>query len=296
MELRHLRYFVAVARRGSFVKAAEALNISQPPLSRQIRELENEIGTELLDRSGKRSRMTLAGEYFLSAAESILEGLAASCRTAKIIGDSRTGDLKIGCVTFLLETVLLPLLGEFRENFPGTKLDIMSMSTEEQQRALRAGSIDVGIVGSWMDDPELDFSILIDECLSLVFPPGYCRGNDIAACMRRLSTLPFVTMSSAVAPGLRNWLEKVGGEYGHSLEAGLECNDASVIIKLVASGLGWSIVPIFMVPDADLGGVGTIELPQGISFGLCRRPAPLSSQGEAFCELALHHFGKVSKS
>ncbi len=116
--------------------------------------------------------MTLAGEYFLSAAESILEGLAASCRTAKIIGDSRTGDLKIGCVTFLLETVLLPLPGEFRKNFPGTKLDNMSMSIEEQQRATALGE---GRVHHLAASPPVYVTSVHQSCLSGVVDDRIAR-------------------------------------------------------------------------------------------------------------------------
>jgi DNA-binding transcriptional LysR family regulator len=290
MELRHLRYFVAVAKHRSFVKAAESLHISQPPLSRQIHELEREIGTVLFERRGNKTIPTRAGEYFHIEAARLLEGIAGACRTARIIGDARLGDLKIGCVSFLLETRILPFLGEFRRLHPETKLHLMCMSTEEQQGALLSGTIDIGFVGSWIEDAGLFYESLISENLSLIFPPGSCAGTDAPECFGLLQGLPLIAVSSSLAPGLRNRLDEVYGEYGFQPAVGLECNDASVIINLVTAGLGWSIVPDFDVGKAKDAGVGILGLPQKITFGICRRRAPLSESGEAFCVLARSHF------
>jgi len=290
MELRHLRYFVAVAREGGFVKAAEALHISQPPLSRQVRELEREVGTRLLERSGSGTVPTLAGEYFLAESERILDDVAAMSRSARSIGEAKDGDLRIGCVSFILETELLPFLGRFREEWPEARLEILSMSTEAQARALQSGAIDVGFARSWIDDETLVFEALREERLVLIYPSALHEGEDLGACMERLRDQPLIAMSVAEAPGLRRRFDEICGDFGFKPDVRWECNDSSVIVKLVASGLGWSIVPSFMVPAGGEAGIASLALPHTLTFGLCRRRAPLSPTGEALCALARQHF------
>ena len=214
MELRHLRYFLAVAKNLSFVKAAEALNISQPPLSRQIQELEEEIGIPLFDRRSHKTTLTKAGEYLMVEAERQLERLEAIYRTAKNIGDKGSPNLKIGCVSFLLFSVLPEFLEKFRASFPEIKLEIFVMSTEEQEHALRTKAIDVGFARAWIGEEGLVFEPLMEEKLAVIFPFGRAKAKDPAECMAGLVDLPFLTVSHSVAPGLTERLVAICGDYG----------------------------------------------------------------------------------
>jgi len=290
MELRHFRYFLAVAKSLSFVKAAEVLHISQPPLSRQIQEFEEEIGTPLFDRKSHKTTLTKAGEYLSVEAERTLEHLEAICRTAKGIGDVGPSSIKIGCVSFLLYSVLPPFLEIFRKSVPEIKLEILVMSTEEQETALRSKAIDLGFARSWIKEEGIIFEPLMEEKLALVFPAGSTKAGDAKDCMADLERLPMITLSQSVAPGLTERLIAICTKYGCRPTVGFESGDSYSIIKLVASGLGWSIVPNLEFEDARVEGVTSIPLSQTIILGLCFHDKDLFEHEKKFIALAEKYF------
>ena len=290
MELRHLRYFLAVARNLSFVKAAESLHISQPPLSRQIQEFEEEIGTPLFDRKSHKTVLTKAGEYLKVEIEHSLDRLESICRTAKNIGDSGPANLKIGCVSFLLYSVMPPFLEKFHASFPYIKLEIMVLSTEEQETALRTRAIDIGFARSWINEEGLVFEPIMEEKLALVFPAGAGSTSDPGSCMASLENLPLLTISHSAAPGLTERLLAICNEYGCHPTLGFESNDSYSIIKLVASGMGWSIVPNLEYQEASIAGVASLPLAQTIILGLCYHDTDLTEQEKKFIILAENYF------
>ena len=290
MELRHLRYFLAVAKNLSFVKAADSLHISQPPLSRQIQEFEEEIGTPLFDRRSHRTALTKAGEYLKVEVERNLERLDAMCRNAKRIGDAGPTNLRIGCVSFLLYSLLPPFLEKFRSAFPEIKLEIFVMSTEEQEPALRSKAIDIGFARSWIHEDELVFEPLLEEKLALIYPTGSAADRDPKSCMASLAGLPFLTISHSAAPGFTNRLLEICAAYGCRPTVGLESNDSYSIVKLVASGMGWSLVPNLEYQEAGVAGVESIPLSETIILGLCYRDAELLESERKFIGLAESHF------
>jgi len=290
MELRHFRYFLAVAKNLSFVKAAEFLNISQPPLSRQIQELEKEIGTPLFDRKSHKTVLTKAGEYLLVEADRCLERLETICRTAKNIGDAGPTSLKIGCVSFLLYSVLPPFLEAFQAAFPEIKLEIFILSTEEQETAFRSRAIDIGFARSWIHEDGIVFEPLLEERLALIFPAGVNKYTDPKKCISELSSLPLITFPHSIAPGLTDRLMAICEGYGVRPNVGFESNDSYSIIKLVASNLGWSIVPNLEYEEATISGVASIPLDETIILGLCYHDADLYENERKFIALAESYF------
>lgn len=269
MELRYLRYFAEVANNLSFVKAADSLHVSQPTISRQIQELADEIGTPLFTRDGNRTALTQAGEYFKIEVDHILEHLEAAARTAKILGGGNARTIRIGCVNFFIETVVLPLLEGYRELCPDVRIEILAMSTESQLKALRSGAIDVGFVRELGRDEKVNFDFLFLERLSLVFPRAAYEGDDVKECLERLSAYHFVALAASVSPVLAERLLSACSEYGIRPEAKLESSDAHSILSIVSAGLGWSIVPKLCLRDIPAAAVGAIDLPQTIDIGLC---------------------------
>jgi DNA-binding transcriptional LysR family regulator len=292
MELRHLRYFLAVAKNLSFVKAADSLHISQPPLSRQIREFEEEIGTPLFDRKSHKTVLTKAGEYLMVEIERNLERLEAICRTAKSIGDTGATSLKIGCVSFLLYSILPPFLEKFRSAFSDIKLEIFVMSTEEQETALRSKAIDLGFARSWISEEDLVFEPLMEEKLALIYPTGSSAVTDPKSCMANLAGLPFLTISHSAAPGFTGRLLEICEGYGSKPTVGLESNDSHSIVKLVASGMGWSLVPNLEYEESGVAGVDSIPLSETIILGLCYRDADLLEPEKKFIALAESYFSE----
>jgi DNA-binding transcriptional LysR family regulator len=295
MELRHLRYFSAVARCLSFSKAAEELHISQPPLSRQIQGLERELGVVLFDRSGKAIELTKAGEYLKIEVERILDSVDIVARTVKVIGEVEASSLRIGCVNFLMYSTLPPFFELVRERDPDMKLELSVMSTEAQEKAIRSGAIDIGFVRSGIGDEKLVFEPLSEERLAIIFPSSTRLSDDPTACIESLRYSSFITISPTTAPGLAEKVQSVCAGYGCVPNVGYVCSDAYSIIKLVSSGLGWSIVPDLAYRDAAIAGVSVVMLPQTMVLGLCHGKAFLSERETRFIALAKEFFAERAR-
>lgn len=289
MELRHIRYFVAVGKCLSFTKAAEMLHVSQPPLSRQIQEFEEELGVALFDRTGRKTSLTAAGAYLLEEAQRLLEGIEAACRNARAVAEgART--LNVGCVNFFFNTRLAPCIEEIRRIIPIMKLELRVMSTEAQERALMSGAIDVGFARSWIREPGLVFEPVAEESLVLVFSGSFgLEGLPVGECVGRLSERPFIAMGGATAPGLAEAIAKACSRYGFEPKPAYECDDAFSVMGLVSSGLGWSIVPDLELSDAAKSGIARIELEDRITIGMCYRKEGLSEQALGFITVARNY-------
>ena len=141
MEIRHLRYFCVLAEQLHFTKAALLLNVAQPALSHQIMQLEDELGTQLVERTNRRVRLTAAGEVFLSRATGILERIDQAVRETAQVGQGDSGSLVIGVVSTAVCSILPELLRGFHRESPGITIDIREMDPGEQIEALRKETI-----------------------------------------------------------------------------------------------------------------------------------------------------------
>lgn len=289
MELRHLRYFLTVGRFLNFTKAAEVLHISQPPLSRQIQELEEEIGTPLFLREGKKIQLTEAGAYFLQESEKILDGISAVCGTARMIG-RRSKSLNVGCVSFFLSSSLAMFLETARKEAPGMKLEILVMSTEAQERALLSGTIEVGFVRSWISRERLVFLPVASESLAVVMPSSGREPETPEDCMHALEKRPFIALSRSAAEGLAGKINDACASYGVVPEVALECNDAFSIMSLVAAGTGWSILPSLELQSAQVEGIHAVRLPHKLVIGLAYRADVASEETRKFVELVRNYY------
>jgi len=281
-----------VARNLSFSKAAEELHLSQPPLSRQIQDLERELGTRLFNRRGKKTELTKAGEYMSIEAQRVLDSVDSIARTVRLIGGTEVTSLRIGCVSFLMYSTLPPFFELIKEKEPDIKIELSIMSTEAQERALRSGSIDIGFVRSWVGEEGLVFEPLSEERLAIIYPAGAELDVEPARCIKALEASAFIATSPVTAPGLSDRVHSICEEYSCKTNVGYVCSDAYSIIKLVGSGLGWSIVPDLAYRDAAIAGVSLVMLPQTMALGLCYAKAQLEPKELRFIELAKEFFSQ----
>jgi DNA-binding transcriptional LysR family regulator len=287
MELRHVRYFLAVARRLNFTRAAEDLNISQPPLSRQIRELEEEIGVPLFDRSEKRTALTPAGAYFLIEAERLLAQAEAACAGARAVA-GRGRPLRIGCASFWLTTLLAPLLDETDADPAEVRPELVVMPTEAQVKAIRSGALDLGFVRSWAVQDDLAYEPMADQALALIFPRDDGFPSEAAACAAALADRPFIGISRTAAPGLADAIAEAAADLGAAPRHAYECAETWSAVGMVAAGLGWAIVPYADAGTAADGSarVGSRPLPRRIAIGACYRTEAMSARSERFLRRA----------
>ena len=201
MELRHLRYFCVLAEQLHFTKAALLLNVAQPALSHQIKQLEDELGTQLVERTNRRVRLTEAGEVFLTRAARILEQIDQAARETSRVGQGDAGSLTIGVVSTAVCSVLPELLRSFRRESPNIAIDIREMEPGEQVEALRKETIDIGLLFLSIQDPAFDSVVVARERLIVALPTGHSAASVEKVRLRDLETETFLIPRQQPVPG-----------------------------------------------------------------------------------------------
>ncbi len=244
MELRQLRYFVAVAEELHFRRAAERLHISQPPLSQQIRALEDELGFALLERTRRRVSLTPAGEAFLRDARALLGELEGAVATARRIDAGQTGRLRINFVGSALFSIIPPTIERFRAARPGVEIELHERPTVDQIRAVRAGTSDVGLVRPPIeDDGELRAQTVLRERTVAALPAGHALASLSRVPLRRLAAEPLVLFPRDQAPGFHDLVIDSLAGAGAVPRVIQYAPEMLTIIGLVAAGVGVSLVP-----------------------------------------------------
>lgn len=247
LELRHLRYFVAVADELHFGRAAERLHISQPPLSMQIRALEDILGTPLFHRTRRRVSLTKAGEIFVREARQILERTEGAILAAQRAARGEVGELAIGFVSSANFSVLPPLLRQFRARAPGVRLTLRESTTDVQLVDLAEGRIDVGLVLAPIDAPALAYRPIHREPLVVALPEQHrLAGQPGAVRLADLADDPFVLIPRHLAPGFYDDIVSYCRRTGFSPRVEQEAVQMQTIVSLVSSGIGVSLMPASM--------------------------------------------------
>jgi DNA-binding transcriptional LysR family regulator len=245
MELRHLRYFVAVAEALSFTKAAAKLRIAQPSLTRQIRNLEDEIGVRLLDRSNNRVTLTEEGRFFLFDSRKLLASCAESVAAVQRMNRGENSDLNIGYVANIHYGLLPATLGAFRKLCPSVALNLFDMTSAEQFAALDGRKIDLGFVGI---RPALSGHDLLSECVAhdtmlVALPERHALATKPKIKMTDLASQFFIGMSSRTHPGAREWLIAICQGADFAVRILQETDSEATVMQFVADGLGVALLP-----------------------------------------------------
>lgn len=243
MELRHLLYFKTVAEQLSFRKAAAKLYISQPPLSRQIKELEKEIGVLLFTRKDKRVGLTEAGKYFMGEVNLLFERLEESKRVARQIHQQESGELKIGYISSVYQSHLADVLIDMRGVFPHIRTNLFEIPTAMQIKGLEDGSLDIGILRAPVQSDKLVVQTLFFDPFVVVLPLGKGRRMSSEKLAAYLAASPFIFFSKELAPHYHEKLIEVCARMGFTPDIMHEANNAHSILQLVEAGIGVSILP-----------------------------------------------------
>ncbi|WP_342593820.1 LysR substrate-binding domain-containing protein [Salinicola lusitanus] len=245
MELRYLRYFVAVAEELHFSRAAARLGISQPPLSQQIRALEAELDTRLLTRTNRRVELTAAGLLFLEEAREILARTERASRLVSRLGRGETGQLRIGFTTSVPLTSLLPrTLMHYRQRYPDVDLRMHELNSRRQIKPLLEGDLDIGIMRPATLPEGLDaFTLIREPLIAVVNDQGPLGGSAAPLTLDELALHPFIYFSPAAGTGLLDQFNALFAKRGLTPRLVQEVGGPNTIISLVAGGLGVSILP-----------------------------------------------------
>jgi len=245
MELRHLRYFVAVAEELNVRRAAQRLHLSQPPLSRQLHDLEDEIETKLFDRRNRRIALTPAGKSFLKEAKQILSQVQRAVQLARAAGRGEAGQISVAILPPIGGLFLPPAIRAFRERFPAVELSISELTPPEQIAALMEQRIDVGFVPLPVVEmnPALEFETVREVELMAVLPPGHPLLKQPRLTLRKLAREPFVMLKPASATLLHDWTSNLCREAGFEPQVAALADGPTSILEFVSAGLGVSLLP-----------------------------------------------------
>jgi DNA-binding transcriptional LysR family regulator len=246
MELRHLRYFVAVAEELHFTRAAERLHIGQPPLSQAIQRLEEDVGARLFARTKRRVELTEAGKLYLIDARRILALSEQAAVTARRAERGEAGELRVG---FTFSIPLTPLfanvINRYRRDYPQVSLSLHELATQRQLEGLERRTIDLGFIRPPEGQlPEgLEVQTLRKDPLMVILPIGHPLAAQDDIAMVELADAPFVMYPASAGTGIYPQIFRLCRAAGFVPHIAQEAGEASTIIGLVAAGCGVSVLP-----------------------------------------------------
>jgi DNA-binding transcriptional LysR family regulator len=272
VELRHLRYFIAVAEELHFGRAADRLHISQPPLSHQIQDLERELGVELLRRNRRRVALTEAGRLFLDEARHVIGDAEHAVEIAQKAARGEVGRLSIGFGTAPESWILKSVLSVFLVRYPDVRIELHSLYTQEQVEALGRGQIQVAFPLLPIPRRGLVVESIGVQPLVVALPAGHRLAAQNRIALTELRKEPFVLVSRDVGHSFYDLIFSVCSEAGFTPNVAHEASHALTVLGLVAAGLGVSLQP---------GAVGSSR-PEGVVFRSLTPRAPMVEIGMAY--------------
>lgn len=264
MELRHLLYFKTVAEELHFRKAAIKLFISQPPLSRQIREMEEELGAQLFERNNKRVALTPAGHYFKKQVDNIFSQLNESKLVVKQLHENLSGELKIGYISSTYQAHLMDTLKEMKMGFPFLSVKLYEIPTVKQVKALEDGKLDIGIIRAPVNSEKLKVITLFHDPFVVVTANSDETIDTIKVLSNYLPEQPFIFFNHDHAPVYHQKLLEICHRLGFIPKITHEANNVHSILRLVEHGAGISILPCSvkgLYPDLKLRYIDLPGLP-----------------------------------
>ncbi len=290
MELRHLRYFVAVAEEENVSRAALRLHVSQPALSRQVRDLEDELGFILLHRSAKSVRLTDAGRAFLAECRAVLLRADEGVRAARAVATGHAGELQVGYAPTPTARLLPPALRAFQAETPGVRVKLHDLSTEEMISALRARTIHL----AFLVNPGrtllrgLKFTNILTDPLRVAVAPGHPLARLRRVPVKRLLSEPLAVYSRSEFPEYHEMLSALFGGFGGVPTIASEHESGASLVAAVEAGcglalasrsLGWSVGSRLKLIPLD-------PQPEPLNIGAAWLAEGLAPVGERFLRCA----------
>jgi DNA-binding transcriptional LysR family regulator len=287
MELRHLRYFVSIGEALSFTKASQQLGVAQPALSRQIQDLEDEIGVDLFKRSPRGLTLTAEGKLFLAEARDLLSRGEEAVQKVRELARGHYGDLHIGYASALTVELVPPALAAFEKAFPRVNVVLHDVPRREFMQGLESGKLELGIipVALPMDGVEIEVLRTYPFCVAL--PPGHRLARLKSVPLEKVAIEPMVGLRRSDNPGYYHVLDRVFSRIGTKLRGVAECDTASSMITAIEAGRGIMVsIPAFK----HISGKRLIYRPltgisETFSIGIARaKKGDVTPAGEKFCE------------
>lgn len=268
MELRHLRYFLAVAEEGNFTRAAAKLGIGQPPLSQQIRDLENEVGAALFHRVPHGAELTAAGAAFLIEAKIAVAAAEKAKLAAKRANRGETGRLSLGfTASATYNAIVSGTIRRFRNQWPNVSLSLAEMNSNVLTELVVRGELDAAFIRPGLEDPKgVRLKRITDEAMLIALPASHPLAKRDRLPLAALAGEPFVLFPRTVGLSLYDDIAQACRSAGFELSAAQEVPQIPSVVNLVAANLGVSIIP---------ASVAHIKL-DGVTYRPIEGPAPVA--------------------
>lgn len=287
MDVRQIRYFVTIAKEGQITRAAQKLNMAQPPLSQLLKQMEDECDTVLVERKGRSIELTEAGKILFHKGELLLRQLDEIVREVKETGDGIRGVLSIGTVLSCLSK-LPPKITEFHQNYPDVSFKIKDGDSSSLSRLLLNREIDVAIVRLPVDENEFAMVKLPGEPFALLIPDHWDI-REASVRMERLDRMPLLLLHRTSISGTFEIIVNEFRRLGIEPNILAECADPNILISLVSAGLGATLLPVSSVSMFPLDNIRMIGLEncmiQSESAVIWLKDRYLSKPAEKFIEL-----------
>ncbi|PSH04756.1 MAG: LysR family transcriptional regulator [Acidobacteria bacterium] len=293
MELRHLRYLVAVADRGSFAAAARALHVAQSAISEQLANLEHEINVPLFSRSSKTTELTAAGEAFLQEARRTLANADRAIAVAQGVHRGETGTLRIGFFTVGMGIIFPQLIRAFRKDHPDVQLVLVELTPTQLWGALVEGKIDIGFTRRLEPEFSLDLrSVVMQRDPIMAVLPSNHEGVPGPVDLRDLARERFVVLSRATSPPLFDRVIEMCAEAGFSPQIVSTPSMWSSVLLFVRAGEGIALLP---PNENQFGGSDIVYCPLKtknafLDFVMCWSPKHDNALTKSFRDMALMHW------
>ncbi|MBV8628283.1 MAG: DNA-binding transcriptional regulator HcaR [Paraburkholderia sp.] len=284
--MRHLRYFIAVADELSFTRAAQRLHTAQPSLSQQIRNLEDEVGTPLFERTRRKVELTEAGKVFLAEARLVVAQADRAVARARQVGQGRA-TVTIGFVPAAEIRVFPVILPRLRLRYPEVNVELRSLPTAEQEEALLRGDIDVAFMRRPVVSPELRSEVVLTEPLVVVLPSGHPLAKQERIAPAQLSGEPFISTHPQFSGQVHSVVEAYCEAHGIERKVAQVATNILLNLNLVGMGLGYALLPAY-VSSLTSSAICTRPLegePPTIDLLMVSRKEPHAAELEALIEL-----------
>lgn len=248
MELRHLRYFVAVAEELNFTRAAQRMCTVQPSLSQQIKDLEQEVGVQLLIRSNRKVELTEEGKAFLKEALLSLEHAEKAIYDARQIASVNKDQLKIGFVPVAEMKIFPYIMPNIRAHFPDIKIDFHSLTDSAQFGALRRGEIDIAFTRYPDESGEFENVQIFQEPLALIIPKTSSFAEQRTVSIKEFNHQDFVISDEDASPQLHKIIQDFFKQAKLNVSVVQKSTNILLNVNLVGMGVGWSLVPAYVIP------------------------------------------------
>lgn len=272
VEIRHLRYFIAVAKESNFSRAAEKLHMSQPPLSQQIQKLEEDLGVNLIERGTRPVRLTEAGKFFYQQAQAVVDQFDQFLDKTQKMAQGEEGTLTVAFVSSSTYELMPRILRTFRKLFPGVSLNLIEKNTPQQLESLRNKQINLGIGRPFLEDADIASDWILDESIVVAVPSEHPWAHKTSVSLTALANEDMINFYWSHEPSFGTFVMTTCRQAGFEPRIVQRTGELQTALGLVCAGIGVALLPASVEHTSR----------EGVKYIPLKKPSPTISMVAAY--------------